>query len=229
MISRRVSLTLAAVAGLGLVIGRGADAQIIVQTFTVPSTAVPWNPPVGFNFTYNLFNSTLGVLDSVTLQLATSITAEVDVFNETGTGPQTFTNATASIPVTITAPDGITGSATGVAGPISGTALPGFNAFPGLPANANNTQNIPMADWLGFYEGVGMSTGIINASSLAGTYSGTSVSGVGFGGSAVASATITLTYVYQIAGTIPEPGATTFLAAGVLGSMGMIVRRRRRK
>jgi hypothetical protein len=225
MVTKRISLTLAAVIGIGLAIGQGVGAQVIVQTFTVPTgTAVPFSQ----NFTFNLFNSTLGQLDQVTLALSTNITAEVDVFNSLAVS-QTFTNANASIPITVTGPGPVTETATGVAGPVSGTAAPGFNAFPGLPASATTSQNVPMALWIPNYEGVGLLTGTLNASAASGTYSGNANPGVFFGGSAVAGATITLTYLYQPAGTIPEPGATTFLAAGVLGSLGMVIRRRRRK
>jgi len=223
MVTRRISLTLAALVGIGLAIGQGAGAQVIVQTFTVPTgTVVPFSQ----NFTFNLFDSTLGLLQSVTLSLSTSITAEVDVFNSLAS-PQAFTNGNASIPVTVTAPDAVTETATGVAGPVAGTANPGFNAFPGLPASASTSQTIPMGDW-GFYEGVGPMTGNINAASTSGTYSGNANPGVFFGGSAVAGATITITYLYAPAGTVPEPAATTFLAAGVLGSLGMVLRRRRK-
>jgi len=222
MITRRVSLSLAALVGIGLAVGRGAGAQVITQSFTIPSQAVPFSN----NFTFNLFDSTLGVLGQVTVSLSTSITAEVDVFNSLAVN-QSFTNATASIPVTLTAPDAVVLTATGVAGPVSGTAIPGFNAFPGLTANASSSQNLPMADW-GFYEGIGPMTGNLTASAASGTYSGNANPGVFFGGSAVAGGTITIVYLYQPAGTIPEPGATTFLAAGVLGSLGMVIRRRRK-
>jgi len=223
MVTRRISLTLAALVGIGLAIGQGAGAQVIVQTFTVPNGTVV---PFSHNFTFNLFDSTLGTLDQVTLSLSTTITAEVDIFNSTAVN-QAYTNATASIPVTLTAPDAVTETATGVAGPVSGVATPGFNSQTGLPASANTSQNIPMADW-GFYEGVGPMTGNLNAAAATGTYSGNANPGVFFGGSAVAGATITITYFYQPAGSIPEPGATTFLAAGVLGSLGMVLRRRRK-
>jgi uncharacterized protein (TIGR03382 family) len=229
MVTRRISLTLAALAGIGLAIAQGAGAQVIVQTFTVPNgTVVPWNSGLGFNFTFNLFDSTKGVLDEVNIALSTNITAEVDVFNSSAVN-QAFTNATANIPVTLTAPDAIVLNADGIAGPVSGTASPGFNAFSGLPATASSSTNVAMADWIPFYEGVGTNTGNLNALASTGTYSGTANPSVFFGGSAVAGATITITYVYQPAGSIPEPGATTFLAAGVLGSLGMVVRRRRRK
>ncbi len=87
-----------------------------------------------------------------------------------------------------------------------------------------------MIDFPGNYEGVGPGTGALTVLSANGSFSGTGPAdgSIGFGGSATASAVITITYVYQAAGTIPEPGATTFLAAGVLGSLGMVLRRRRK-
>jgi hypothetical protein len=225
MITKRISLTLAALLGIGLAIGQGAGAQVIVQTFTVPAGSMV--PLTNGNFTFDLFDSTLGVLDSVTVALSTSITATVDVFDTGGT--QSFSNATATIPITLTAPDGITSTATAVAGPIGGTVSTIVTQFPGITANANNTQNVPGADF-SFYEGVGLVTAPLDVTSTNGSYSGTGPANgtIGFGGSATAGATVTITYLYQPAGTIPEPGATTFLAAGVLGSLGMVIRRRRK-
>jgi hypothetical protein len=223
MISRRISLTLAAIAGIGLAIGRGADAQVIVQTFTVPANS---SLPINDNFTFNLFNSQLGSLGFIELQLSASITAEVDVINISNS-PQTYSNATASVPITLTAPAGFTETATSVAGPESGTAAPGETELTGLPASASSNNNIPQIDW-GSYVGVGTLTGNINASSTSGTYQGTGGNSVFFGGNATAGATITLTYFYIPTGFVPEPGTTTFLAAGVLGSLGMVLRRRKK-
>jgi uncharacterized protein (TIGR03382 family) len=223
MVTKRISLTLAALVGIGLAVIGSADAQVIVQTFTVPTgTAVPFSQ----NFTFNLFNTSLGTLDTVTVALSTSITAEVDVFNQTGSS-QTITGATASIPVMLTAPAGISETATGVAGPVNGIAGVGDTAFQGLPASANQSLNVPLIDFSS-YEGVGPLTGTLTAAATSGSYSGSATTGVFFGGSATAGATVTVTYLYQPAGTIPEPGATTFLAAGVLGSLGMVFRRRKK-
>jgi hypothetical protein len=223
MLTNRTSLSIAALAGIGLAMGSSASAQTIVQTFTVGPPAV--SVPFSNSFTFNKFNTALGVLGSVTLNLNANVTAEVDVFNTGGTA-SAFTNATATIPLTLTAPDTvITGNA--VAGPISGTANPGANAFPGLPANINQTTNIASL-FFPDYEGAGMGTGTLTAASSAGTYSGTGNSNLLFGGNASVTETITLTYNYQSAGTVPEPGTVTFLAAGVLGSLGMVIRRRKR-
>jgi len=226
MITKRISLTLATLVGIGLAIGQGAGAQVIVQTFTVPAGS---NVPLtNGNFTFNLFDTTLGTLDVVTVALSTSITPTIDVFNSSG-GPQSFSNATATIPITLTAPDGITATATAVAGPVSGTVTGVFTQFPAGTAFSNSSQNVPVGDF-SFYEGVGPVTAPLDVTSTNGSYAGTGPANgtIGFGGSATAGATVTITYLYQPAGTIPEPGATTFLAAGVLGSLGMVIRRRRK-
>jgi hypothetical protein len=225
MITRRISLSLAALVGVGLALGTSAGAQVIVQTFTIPTAPVPIND----TFTFNTFQGSLGILGNVTLTLSTSITAEVDIFNSSGVN-QAFTGATATIPVTLSAPGPTVVNATAIAGPLSGTAAPGSNDFTGLVSNASTTVNVPMIDW-GLYEDPPASaTATLTATSTTGTYSGSGAPGVlFFGGNATVGGTITLTYFYQPAGTIPEPGTTTFLAAGVLGSLGMVIRRRKKK
>jgi hypothetical protein len=228
MITRRISLSLAALVGVGLALGTSAGAQVIVQTFTFGSPT-PQNVPINDTFTFNTFNQSLGLLGGVTLTLSTSITAEVDIFNSTGSN-QAFTNAEASIPVTLTGPGPTVVNETATAGPFSGTASPGFNAFPGLTANASSTVNVLQANWLLYENPPSGLTGTLTATSTNGNYSGSGAGGaLFFGGSATASGTITLTYLYQTAGSIPEPGATTFLAAGVLGSLGMVIRRRKKQ
>jgi hypothetical protein len=221
MLTKRTSLSLAALVGVGLAVGSGASAQIITQTFNVPTTAVPFSD----TFTFNKFNTNLGVLGLVQLNLVGTITAEVDVFNTTA-NPLAFTNATATIPITLTAPDTVI-SSNAVAGPINGTANPGFNAFPGIPASVNQTATISSIFYPD-YEGPGLGTGTLTSAASTGTFSGSSLPGLDFGGSATVAETITLTYEYQSAGTIPEPGTVTFFAAGVLGSLGMVIRRRKR-
>jgi hypothetical protein len=225
MITRRISLSLATLVGVGLALGTSAGAQVIVQTFTIPTAPTS---SINDTFTFNTFNSSLGILGGVTLTLSTSITAEVDIFNSSG-GNLAFTQAEASIPVTLTGPGPTIVNETATAGPFSGTATPGFNAFPGLTANASNTVAVPQADW-GLYENPPSGlTGTLTATSASGSYSGSGSSDLFFGGSATAGGTITLTYLYQAAGSIPEPGTTTFLAAGVLGSLGMVIRRRKKQ
>jgi hypothetical protein len=222
MLKKFAGITLTVVAALAL--SAASHAQVIVQTFTVPQQAVSFNQ----NITFNKFDTSLGVLNSVTLSLNTSVTAEIDVFNLSGKA-QTFSNATASVPVKITGPDGTNFTVTSVAGPISGSvsSLVGITPFIGNATATGNTTVAPAN--FGNYSGWGGGNLTVTFAGLGGTYSGKAPSYVFFGGSANAGGTLTLTYNYTKIQPIPEPGAATFLAAGVLGSVGMVIRRRRKK
>jgi len=223
MITKRVSLTLAALAGLWLTVGQGARAQVIVQNFTIPLSSTP----ISDTFTFNLFNNALGALDSVTIALNSTVTAEVDIFNATAAN-QPYSNGTASIPITLNAPDGVTDTVTAVAGPVSGIAPPGETEIKGLTTPANFSQTLPLGDFPAYEYPPGTSTGTVTITSTAGNYSGSAGAGVFFGGSAQVQGILTITYLYAPAGTVPEPGATTFFAAGVLGTLGMVLRRRKK-
>ena len=223
MLKKFAGIALTVVAAMALSVA--SRAQVIVQTFTVPQQAVSFAQ----NVTFNKFDTTLGVLNSITLSLSTSVTAEIDVFNFSNKA-QTFTNATASVPVKITGPDGSTFTVTSVAGPISGsvTSLVGVTPYAGNTATATGNSVILPANF-GQYQGFGGGNLTVNFQGQNGTYSGSAGSNVFFGGSATAGGTLTLTYNYTKIQPIPEPGAATFLAAGVLGSVGMVIRRRRKK
>jgi len=214
-----------AMLGAGLVIGKTASADSIVQNFTIPTQTVPFTNP----FTFNLFDTTLGTLNSVTIFLGTSATAEVDVIN-LSPGAKAFSNATATIPITATGPAAITVTDTLTAGPVSGTTNPAAfstTAVPGVTGSTSNSVGVPTIDF-GSYEGVGGGTALITAASSAGTYGGTGT-GVAFSGSATASGTVTVTYDYTpFSAATPEPGTWGLLVAGA--STGLVlVRRRRRK
>jgi len=110
-------------AALGLLVSLGgvgsANASSISQVFTHISAAVPYS----FTFDANQFNPGTGTLNSVVITVQTDIVGTVNVIN-TNTTPETFTNATASVPVTLTGPVGpgtITLSATAITPPQSGT------------------------------------------------------------------------------------------------------------
>jgi hypothetical protein len=184
----------------------------IIETFshTTPTSAVPFTDV----FLLPGFDTSLGVLDTITLTLETSGTAEVDVLNLTGS-PQAFTGAKAVIPVTLTGPGGVSTAASLSAGPESGVAAPGSNAFPGLPASASNSVGVLPADF-SLYEGSGPIVSVtIDAGS--GTYSGSAVPGVFFGGSTTADAITTIDYAYSPSTTIPEPATMSLFVGTLLG------------
>jgi len=229
----------AAALAAGIVVTAGtAKANTITQLFGIPTQDVSFAQ----GFTYQLFDTNLGTLTGVSIRLQTTSTAEIDIFNSTGS-PISFSNANASFPLTVTGPPGATTyiSETVVAGPISGVANPGPNAFPGLSStNDSGFVAVPNVDWALNFEaaGGGPSTPqqvIVTAGP--GTYSGTSAPGLLFGGSAQVSGTfdtppfglvgVTLVYTYT-SGTpgAPEPGTWALVIA--TGSVSVLGLRRRR-
>jgi hypothetical protein len=184
-----------------------------IKTFSqpMPTSSVP------FTYTFPLpgFNTSLGTLDAITLALKTTGTVEVDVEN-LNFSPESFTNATASIPITLTGPAGVTTTVDLSAGPLSGTAAPFFNAFPGLVASATGSVSVLPADFVD-YEGLGL-IGSVSIDATPGTYLGNSASNVSFGGSATASAVATVSYAYDpSSSTIPEPATMSLLGGALLG------------
>jgi len=227
MLRKCTSFGLVAASGAILCTGATAKAQVIVQTFTIPTNTVSYSTSENIN----LFNSTLGTLNSVTLDLSTSITADIQVFNGTGLG-YSFTAAEASVPVQAIGPAG-TLTTTAVTPPINGTVTAAFGVtnFPGQTATADNSITLTSTPNLAAYTGFGGGTSSIAVNGILGTYflvNGTP-SGIAIFGSATAGGTLTLTYNYTKAAVLPEPGVTSMFAAGVLGSLGMVIRRRRKK
>jgi hypothetical protein len=224
-----------------LAVTAGARASTITQSFNIPSQATAFSHSID----YSLFNSGLGTLTGVTLDLSTTSVVEIDVYN-INLSPQAFTNAKATFPLTVTGPPGSTTYITDTitAGPISGTAnpatlsvgpppglVPTETVFPGVPGNENSgVVPVPSADWVGNWEkpGGGLSVTDLVFSSGIGNYSGSANSGVFFGGSGSVSGTLTLVYTYT-AGTTPEPGAWALLVASASVSLAGLRRRRMAK
>jgi len=227
MVTKRNSLSLAALVGIGLALGASSQAQVIVQTFTIPLTPTPFTS----SFTYNNFDTSLGELFGVTITLNTSIVATVEVVNKTAV-TQNFTNATATVPLELTGPGPVDITATAVAGPFSGSVLgapPAVTFFPAPPANASTSVTLPSSEFSLYEIPPSAATVTLTVTAGAGSYTGTANGGtLLFGGFASASGTITITYQYAPAGSIPEPGTTTFFAAGILGSLGLVLRRRKK-
>jgi hypothetical protein len=191
----------------------GAARADTIETFkyTTPTKSVPFTD----TFLLDGFDTSLGTLDAITLTLDTKGTVEVDVINLTGL-PQSFTNASAIIPITLTGPAAVTTTVNLTAGPFIGTAAPFSNAFPDLRASATSFVSVLPADF-GFYEGLGLIVSVaIDAGS--GTYSGTAAPDVFFGGSSTADAVTTVSYAYTPSTTmIPEPATMSLFGGALLG------------
>jgi hypothetical protein len=226
-------LTSVASAGIALLaLSATVKAQVITQTFSVPTTATAFSDPI----TYNLFNSNLGVLQSVTLSLTSTVTANVNFYNFTELGgpfgpptTESYTNATASVPVSVGGPGGLTASVTGTAGPFSGSSSVFETVIPGAPQTLSDSVTITSG--LGVWESPpGSATGTLTASAGAGTYGGSSVTGLtAFGGSATANEAITLTFTYTPPVATPEPGAWALVLASASVSFAGLLRKRATK
>jgi hypothetical protein len=175
---------------------------------------------------FNKFDSNIGTLTSVTLTLNANMTAEVDVINQNAVNEH-FTNATASVPISVTGPDSSVITATPAVTPFGGTAVPGTNAYTNLQATASATESIVNSNF-GYYSAASGGTANLTALVNNGTFTGTGPRNVYFGGLGTVSETITLTYNYaHNPGSVPEPNSAVLCAAGVLASLGSVIRRRK--
>ena len=204
---------------LVLCVGAANAAFIEYNTVLAPSST-PFSVP--------LFNSSLGTLNNVSLSLVSRIVGRIDVFNNLGT-PQAFTNAFVSIPVTVTAntPDATSVTAVAIAALASGTAAPGFpiSSFTGIVGTASNSVNVLPLNFAP-YIGLGGSSASFTANRTDGTFGGTSVPGLFFGGSAVADGLFTVRYSYDAVSAVPVPASALLLGSGLL-SLGAAWRRKR--
>lgn len=193
-------------------VGTAQAGTIITQTFSSPPTPVAWST----TYDANQFNPSLGTLTSVEIEVSSNIVASVDVYNFSGS-PQSFTKATASIPITLTGPASLSLSATGGTADLAGSAapFPSSNTFPGVPTTASTSTTLTSSGALAPYIGTGVSTLVFDFNAGNGTYSGTAVSGVFFGGSATANATVDVIYTYTAA--IPEPSSVILAGIGIVG------------
>jgi hypothetical protein len=218
----RRSLVLGALAALAVSLGTRTGAQVIVQTFTVPTgTASPFSQ----NFTFQDFNTSFATLNSVTLSVTGSLLSNVDVFNANGT-PTAYSGVTSSIHESAVGPDHLPESFLLITSPaLSGTAAPGDNLLTNLAGTKTGVLNIPVADF-SFYSHAGGGTGTLTGAGNTLAFNGTATPGLTFTGTGTAGEIITLTY--HGTPTIPEPGAATFLVAGALGGIGALIRRRKK-
>jgi hypothetical protein len=204
----------------GLTIAGAANATVLTFTHTIPATTVPFTSV----FTLSSFSTALGTLTGVEILLDDTTSATVDIYNLNATS-SSFTDASASVPLTITGPAAVSLTDTVTAGPISGVAAPGLNTYTGASGNSTVTTSIAPADFSS-YESATPQSLTFGAVAANGTYTGTAGFGVLFGGSATAGGTVEVEYTYTPVPTVPEPASWALMMIG-FGAMGGVLRRRR--
>jgi hypothetical protein len=184
-------------------------------SYTEPSTQFPFTD----SFTLPAFNTDLGTLQAVDLSVQADTTADVKVYNALPDA-QDFTDAQASIATMVTDPAGTIISVTDLASVPNGTAAPGLNDFPGILGTGTDSVQVSPSNFDVWENNQGQ-TVTLNLTDEDGTFSGSSVSGVFFGGVAVVDVSTTVVYTYdtpaQIS-TVPEPSTWALL----LGGLGLL-------
>jgi len=197
--------------GFALTLAQSASAA----SLTFFHDTAPMAAPNTDYFTLRQFDTSLGTLDSIVLDVTGSATASIMVFNS-NTGVEAFTAATASLPFTVTGPGPTIVISMAVAGPLAGTAAIGINNFGGNIATFSNSTAVAPANY-SLYEGAGSSLGSFSAVTSAGNYAGSANSGVLFGGSATIGGRSSITYTYTPLAATPEVGSMLLLGSALLG------------
>ncbi len=203
--------------------GLTAHADDLVQTFNF-NDATPT-----YNVTFNLFNSNIGVLNSVTYEFDATNVSNFSVFN-LNPSPATGVDIKSVAHVDVLGPIGLYQylSEDITAEAANYTANGFLSQVTGVTGNTTDTASVALGD-LSAYQapGGGPLAGQLVINITPGTYQGTTPPGV-FGNLDSTSTTGTLKIHYNFTRVVtPEPGTWALLAASsVMGVAG--IRRRRR-
>lgn len=201
----------------------GAFAQIVTETFTY--TTPTQDMPISDPFTLPDFNTNLGTLEGINLTLSATATGDIIVFNNSNKSAS-LSNASVTLPTSLTGPGSTLINATLSASLPSGTAMPGFNCYAGMTDTVTELATVSSSDFT-LWEN--QSDGKINLtySTGNGSYSGTGpLNTLFFGGSATGGETTTLTYTYlkNTYQAAPEPSNVALFGIAI-GAFALLLAR----
>jgi hypothetical protein len=222
MNKRRLIAFLGAAVGV-IAIAGPASASIQVESvqYGSASSPLPMNSPETLSLPQ--FNTSLGTLTGVSIELSAYDTISSVVYNATGQSAA-YSGATAVMTVKVTASlgssdsDVLTTSGTGIAGPFTSLSpIPPGPSVAGWASIPTQTDTINPGN-LGIFEGTGMLPITISADSV-GSYSGTGGSSLFFGGIGYSYGTVEVDYSYDSQMVIPIPEPNTLCAGLAVASI----------
>lgn len=226
-----------AIAVLALANSSFAALEVETEAYGSPSSPLA----IGSMETLSLpeFDTTLGTLTGVTLELFSYDTISSVIFSATGQSVA-FSGATATVPVKVTvsdssgALDGLITSVTGTAGPFSGTTSgPDLN-IAGSVSLPVQTDTIAPADFPYQGSGPGQFSFSLSVANSVGSYSGSGGPSLFFGGNGYSYGSVVVDYTYTPEGVgpsggggpaVPEPG-TLYAGLALAGLCGIQFARR---
>jgi hypothetical protein len=193
-----------------------ACGDTITQVVNLASTQNPFTT----NIAVQGFDASLGTLNSVNVLLSSTVNATFRITNF-GSATEIATGASASIPVGLTGPDGLSILTTATSASnfsLSADPFPPSYFVAGPAATA--TASVDVTTNLGSYTGAAL-TIPFTVSAMNGSYSGTGGADLNYGGQAFSSESITVTYTYTALdnsiNSIPEPGVMLTAGTGLMG------------
>ena len=208
---------------LGLSLGclgfLGSSVHALELTYSHP--IAPRNITFTENFALPKFDPSLGSLNSLQIVSDFTIAPVANVLNATNI-PQSFTQATVSIPFTVNTPSGAIATSV-ISNPVDGIAAAGpfvISSFPSSSVTQTLTTSINPTNF-GLYQGSGGQSASFSFVTSNGTYGGIAGAGVLFSGDAVASGNVSIHYSYD---PVPEP-MTILGTVAAIAFMGRLNRR----